>query len=204
MDFDRLTNLAFALMGRRKSHHERETGYIYDHGQRVANLALNLRRRLFPDDTSFDDVLRCAAMFHDLGKGVGEHGHTGAVLARDALKDLITPEELDAVCELIHTHNKRRPGGEGYSPAALLLQDADVLDHFGSCEVWINVSYSRHLNQRFHESLAFYKEEWPSSVRECRESLNFELSRLIFDDKVAFSDLYAARLEKESRGDICI
>ena len=202
MDFDRLNELAFSLMGRRKAHHERETGFIYEHGQRVANLSLELRRRLFPDDASFDDVLRCAAIFHDLGKGVGEHGHTGALLARDALKDLLTGDELDVVCDLIRVHNKRRPDDESVSPAARLLQDADVLDHFGSCEVWLNVSYSRYLNQNFRESLAFYKEQWPDEVRKCRESLNFELSKVIFDDKIAFSNLYAARLEKESRGEI--
>lgn len=202
MDFDRLEALAFSLMGKRQSHLERETGFTYDHGLRVSRLALALRRRLFPNDASFDDVLRCAALFHDLGKGVGEHGHTGAVLARDALGDLLPPAQLDTVCHLISVHNKRRLGGEGYSPAARLLQDADLLDHYGSCEVWLNVSVCRHLGQHFHQALDFYKNAWPAQTAHDRELLNFDLSRQIFDDKVAFSNLYAARLEKESHGEI--
>lgn len=202
MDFDRLTALAFSLMGKRKSHLERETGFTYDHGVRVSNLALALRRRLYPEDASFDDVLRCAALFHDLGKGIGEHGHTGALLARDVLRELLTPDELETVCGLIDAHNKRRPGGEGYSPAALLLQDADLLDHYGSCEVWLNVSYCCCKGTHFHDSVDFYRDSWPAQVAQHRALLHYDLSKAIFDDKVAFVNLYAARVAQEGRGEI--
>lgn len=202
MDFESLKALAYTLMGKRKSHLEREVGAIYDHGVRVSHLSLQLRERIFPGDSSYDDVLRCAGLFHDLGKGIGEHGHTGALLARDALSGMLTPSQLDTVCSLIEAHNKRRPEDSSCSPAVCLLQDADLLDHFGSYEVWLNTLYCAHAGQRFHEALDFYETQWPADILRCSAQLNYPLSKEIFEEKAAFSNAYAARLKKESRGEI--
>lgn len=40
----------------------------------------------------------CAAMFHDVGKGIGEHGQTGAEMVRFQLKDELTPGEIGRGC----------------------------------------------------------------------------------------------------------
>ena len=84
MNLERIAALAKKYLMRR-AHLERETGFIYAHGQRVASGVIELRRRV-TDDASHDDLLRCAAIFHDVGKGIGEHGQTGAVMVRFLLR----------------------------------------------------------------------------------------------------------------------
>ena len=101
--WDLLKKIGLFVLGKKKSHKERGIGAAYFHGMRVANGVIELRKRLFEDD-SMDDVLRCAGMFHDIGKGIEPHNHTGAVLVRDLLKDEMAETELDQVCRLISAH----------------------------------------------------------------------------------------------------
>jgi uncharacterized protein len=48
MDLQIINNIAKKLMVSRKAHLEREKGGIYHHGQRTANLSLELRKKYFP------------------------------------------------------------------------------------------------------------------------------------------------------------
>lgn len=63
----------------------------------------------------------CAAMFHDVGKGIGEHGQTGAEMVRFLLKDELTPGEIDEVARLVYAHNHRAPGTGKWDLWAQLL-----------------------------------------------------------------------------------
>jgi putative nucleotidyltransferase with HDIG domain len=47
---------------------EAKDGYTRDHSDRVASAAYAIARRLKPDDETFADKLRTAALFHDIGK----------------------------------------------------------------------------------------------------------------------------------------
>ena len=200
MDFDRLTTLAFKYMGKKKSHKEREIGAAYFHGMRVANGVIELRKRLF-EDNSMDDVLRCAGMFHDIGKGIEPHNHTGAVLVRDLLKDEMTETELDQVCRLISAHCDRQPGSDVHSWDEKLLQDADLLDHYGSQGIWMSISYYAYTTQQeMNQVPEFYMGEWQKQIAEHRALLNYDCSKEIFDDKVAFEKQIADRMEIEKNG----
>ena len=53
MNFDELDKLAFKYMGKKKSHKEREIGAAYYHGKRVANGVIELRKKLFDDDSIY-------------------------------------------------------------------------------------------------------------------------------------------------------
>ena len=79
MDFARLNALAEGWMRTRQAHLERERGSVYFHGQRVAKGVLELRRRV-TEDASHDEILRAAAIFHDIGKGIEPHAQSGAAL----------------------------------------------------------------------------------------------------------------------------
>ncbi len=113
-----------------QGHIDREIGSVYYHGARVAKGVIYLRKNILPDDVSMDDTLRVAAMFHDLSKGIEPHARYGAVLAREALREEVDPATLDTVCALIAAHCDRQPGSGKYDDYALLLQDADLIDHF--------------------------------------------------------------------------
>lgn len=200
MNFDQLDKLAFKYMGKRKSHKEREIGAAYYHGKRVANGVIALRKRLFAAD-SMDDILRCAGMFHDIGKGIEPHNHTGAVLVRDLLKDEMSESELEQVCRLIEVHCDRKPQTDAHSWDEKLLQDADLLDHYGSQGIWMSISYYAYTTQQeMNQVPDFYHTEWQNQIAKHRNLLNFDLSKQIFDDRTSFEMAIAERMEVEKDG----
>lgn len=200
MNFERLDKLAFYYMGKKKSHKEREIGAAYYHGKRVASGVIELRKKLFEED-SMDDILRCAGMFHDIGKGIEPHSHTGSVLVRELLKEEMTKTELEQVCRLIAAHCDRKPQTDAHSWDEKLLQDADLLDHYGSQGIWMSISYYAYTTQGEMAQLpAFYSGEWQKQIAEHRKLLNFDLSKKIFDEKVSFERNTAARMEIEQNG----
>lgn len=201
MDFERLEALAEKAMGHRKSHREREIGHVYFHGKRVANSVLLLREKLFPGDSSHDETLRCAGLFHDLGKGIEPHDRTGALLARELLREELTALELEEVCGLILAHDNRRPGSDVHSPWEKLLQDADLLDHFGTQGVWLSFTYYAYMGQKgMGELPGFYETEWEEAVSRNRAALNFEISREIYDEKIEYERSVIRRLKRENEG----
>ena len=204
MDFERLDAIARKAMAKRKSHFEREMGAAYFHGQRVAMGALALRRRL-TEDASMDDVLRAAAMFHDVGKGIEPHDETGAALARELLRDEMTGEELAMVCRLIREHDRRRPGTEENTLFERILQDADILDHYGSQGVWLSCTYYvYHGQQEMAQMPVFYETDWPEQIEKHRALLNFPESQRIFDEKCRFEAAVARRMAEEAKGNYMV
>lgn len=187
MNSERIAVLAKKYLMRR-AHEERETGFIYEHGQRVARGVIELRRRV-TDDASHDDLLRCAAMFHDVGKGIGEHGQTGAEMVRFLLKDELTPGEIDEVARLVYAHNHRAPGTGKWDLWAQLLQDADIIDHYGTVEVWLNFHYCAYKDRQMLEDLSFYSDQFPAQTQEHRALLNLDEAKRIYDERVQFLSL---------------
>lgn len=203
MDVEKLTAIAEKNMKGRRSHPERELGFTFYHGQRVANGVIALRKRVTDDDTH-DDLLRCAAMFHDVGKGFTAHGAAGAEMARYLLKDELSQDELNEVCRLIFAHERRSPGTDEWDVWAKLLQDADLLDHFGTVELWLNFHYCSYEDGSMRDSVDFYRDEFPQQLKKNREKLNFDVSKAIFDEKAEFVMAFAERMAKEARGDYVI
>ena len=202
MDFERLNEIAFRLMGKRKSHLEREAGAAYFHGQRTGKSAVLLRKKLIPDESGMDDILLCAGMFHDMCKGLEPHADNAAFLCRKVLADELTAEEMDAVCQLIHNHDKRHPGTEINTVWERILQDADVLDHYGSQGLWMSNTYYAYCGQREMAALGeFYFSEWEPQCQADRAKLNFDLSRQIFDEKTAFEGSVIRRMLREAEGE---
>ena len=199
MNLDRLGELAKKYMKDRKSHRERVTGAIYYHGLRVSRGVIELRKRL-TEDGGWDDRLRAAALFHDVGKGFPRHAHIGAALARELLKDEMTARELEDVCGLIAAHQDRRPGSGEYTFWQKLLQDADLLDHYGAQGLWLGCYYSACHDDEMMELVKFYEGEWQKQIAEHRALLNFEPSRQIFDEKAEFEMSVVRRMKLEGKG----
>lgn len=204
MDFQRLDEIAAKLMKKRKSHVEREIGAVYFHGKRVGTSVLELRRRIVPNDDSWDDALRCAGMFHDMCKGIEPHPKYAVILLREILKDELTAEELQQVCELIEKHDSRRENAD-HTVWQKLLQDADLLDHYGTQGVWMNFAYQCYVGQQSPQPLVeFYDGEWQKENAECLAMLNFEESRKIFNEKCAFEYSVIKRMNHECAGGYCV
>ncbi|MEG0767245.1 MAG: HD domain-containing protein [Clostridia bacterium] len=200
MDFEKLDMLARKLMSKRKAHLEREIGSIYGHGCRTAVGVQWLRAQIFPQQPEYDDLLHAAALFHDVGKGIEPHERYGAALVREALREMVTPLELEEIARLIFEHCARAPQSDRLDPWARLLQDADLLDHFGTYEIWMNFNFQAHHGASIDEACRFMQTEYDTYIAKHTALLNFPLSRAIMADKCAFMRTFAARLTIESTG----
>lgn len=201
MDIDKIRNIAFKTMGRRKAHLSREKGYIFYHCERVAKLALQLRESLFTDEISKDGIIYVGALFHDVTKGIEPHHLTGAQLIRTLLVNECTQQELDEISEVIQLHNSRN---RSELPVHIkIVQDADVLDHFGSLEIWLKFMYSAHQEESVFDAIRHWNsEEHKEYIQNTRQSLNFELSKEIFDKKIDFQTYFSNHFQKECNGNI--
>jgi uncharacterized protein len=200
MDLSLIKQRAFENLGGRKAHHHRETGFIYYHGARVAKLVINLRKRVLPEDNSKDEILQAAAYFHDVAKGIEPHSKYGAILVREMLKDLCTEEEVNQISRIIHCHAARKKAN--YNDYEMLLQDADLLDHFGTIELWMNFNYYAIEDENMNSSIDYYHTEFKDMAAKNRSLLNFEISKKIFDEKLEFVYDFVKRMEIENKGDI--
>ncbi|MDR3310205.1 MAG: hypothetical protein LBS90_02505 [Oscillospiraceae bacterium] len=184
MNLDAIAQIARARLADARSHAWKERGNKYTHGRRVAKLALTLRRGLFPDDASGDEVLTVAAWFHDICNGAENHCELGANETRLLLADAVSPPELDEICAIIAVHDER--GLAGLSAAARLHQDADILDHAGIDFLRVHFLAGIEYDETIDESLDWLRGNYLPWETKARGELHFEPSREIFDEKSAF------------------
>jgi len=204
MDFDALNNVARKLMLRRKAHPEREIGSIYEHGQRVARMVITLRKEILPGDSSMDDILRLAAIFHDVGKGIEPHADYGPPIMQQAVRGLVSTREAAEAARLIAAHCDRRPNEPVHDVWERLLQDADLLDHIGTYTIWMDIQYSASQDAGFSQTAEAMKEKAEAYAKHHRTQLNFPISKAIYDDRIALYLEFAKRIQSESRGKLRI
>jgi HD superfamily phosphodiesterase len=202
LDLVTIKKLAYDLMGNRSSHGWKEKGNKYYHGQRVANLVLELRKIVLPGDDSHDEILTAAAWFHDIMNGNENHAAEGAKKTREVIRNYCSLEELDEVCEIISVHDDRYNGRDTYSDYIKLQQDADLLDHLGTYDIWMIIAYAVPHGQTFAEASDWIQNTRLSEDERYRKELNFEISRRILDEKSSFLKQYSDRFKVESMGGI--
>jgi len=121
------------------------------------------------------------------------------------LTEYMDADALEEVARLISAHCDRRPQEEKYDLWARLLQDADLLDHFGSYGIWMHVMGTAYYDRASLEALdKFLKEHYGAECEKHRMLLNFDESRRIFDEKEAYMREFARRVSIESTGGYCI
>ena len=193
-------------MGARRAHAQRERGYIYYHGHRTARLAAEIGVRsgiLRPTDSSDqasqEPLLYVGALFHDIGKGFEHHNITGASITRALLSGVMSSEELDVVCDMVRCHCLRRDDSQ--TSWVKLVQDADLLDHFGTQEVWLKFQYSAVEGESCDDALAFWRgEEWSNQVQELRGLLNYSLCKELYDERIEYVRSFVERFAVEAEG----
>ena len=200
MDLCTLKNLAFEQMGNRSSHDFKDKGNKYYHGQRVAVLALKLRKLVLPDDDGHDEIITAAAWFHDVMNRTDDHAARGAERAMQLLSPYCTDDELAEICEIIRVHGSRHTGL--ISPYAKLHQDADHLDHFGTFDIWATFLHSVSHGETINDASDWLRRGRPRENETYRAELNFEISRKIFDEKTEFLRYFTDRFYVESSGGI--
>jgi HD superfamily phosphodiesterase len=200
MDMVAIKQLAYVLLGNKNSHPWKEKGNKYYHGERVASLVISLRKLILPEDDSHDDILTVAAWFHDISNGEDNHAEVGAVNAREVLHEYCTKEELDEICTIISVHDDRYHGRDTYSDYIKLQQDADLLDHFGSYDIWMHFIYSSAHDLAFNNVIDWLVDERPKDDEKYLRELNFDISRKIYNEKSDFVKSFAERFRTEGSG----
>lgn len=205
VNLEAIKRLAAEEMEHRSSHAWKERGNKFYHGERTAKLAVALRGMIVPDDDSHDAVLTAASWLHDVCNAENEpvHWEAGARWAKTHLDGLCGSEELQEICTMIALHDDRSPAHSGYSVWVRLLQDADLLDHFGSYDVWMNFAYGAAVGQTLEQMLEFLEKKRPSENERYLGKLNFAVSRRIFAEKAEFLRGFAERFRAECSGEIC-
>lgn len=201
MDLETVNTVARELMENRKAHLNREKGAIYYHGQRAAKIALALKEKLFPG-MGGDGVLTVAAWFHDAGKGIEPHEKYGEAITREALKDILTAGELDEVCMLVSLHDARKPQDNAYPDLLKVLQDADLLDHFGTMEPWMLIQHQAAHESSIEDTADYAEKVWAEHLKKHYSWLNFDLSKEIYNEKGTFITEFYRRFSVEGRGGI--
>lgn len=201
MDINRIEELAFNKMGKRKAHTTREKGYTYHHGLRTAKLAIEIRKMLDELDSTKDNIIYVASLFHDIAKGIEPHGENGSILVQQILKDECSHEELIKISEIVRYHNLRN--GNDWPKYIKIVQDADILDHMGTMDVWLSFMYQAYDEKSVDESIKFYNsKEYENYLKESRRKLNYDISKKIFDDRIEFIYEFIQRLNIEGKGEI--
>lgn len=125
------------------------------HTKRVLDLALNIGESEGCDL----NVLRAAALLHDVGRKVQDecrggvcHAEEGGKIAREVLNEIGCSEDfVDKVVHCVETH-RFRAGNAPESIEAKVLYDADKLDAIGGIGILRSASFSGFIGAYVHDA----------------------------------------------------
>jgi uncharacterized protein len=199
MDRENLIEIARRAMAGRKPSPTRERGYIFNHGLRVAAIALKLQELTDSDGSIDEDVLYAGALFHDLAKGIPPHADIGSEWVTSLLRKACLQEEIAEIARLVRQHNKRN--GKTADLAAKIVQDADILDKVGAQMAWRAFHFSAFEDRSPKETADYYfGKEHQEYLRTMRASLNLKVSRKAFARRHAIDESFFVRFSEELDG----
>jgi uncharacterized protein len=162
-------------------------GSGYEHSFRVYHLAREIGEEVAYDD----DVLHAACFLHDIEMSVG-HPKSSAERAEAILHETgFVPDKISLVCDAILTH---MPEASPTSVEARLLYDANLLDSIGAVGfarlsvgafIWHHFKTMKEILDYISRELSF------------TEKFNFEKSRELAKEKIAFTRNAIAQFSKE-------
>ena len=154
MDLKEIKQIAAQEMKNRASHKWKAAGNKYYHGLRTAKIAKELYRRL--GFGALPDTLTAAAWLHDIRNGKEEHERLGAEHVWEILQNCCTNEETEKIARLVLIHDSRDM--QGLTDEEMVLQDADMLDHFGTFEIWEVFQYSGYHSIPLEETIKWMQD----------------------------------------------
>lgn len=185
----------------------REDGYRYYHGRRVAQLACGIARQENLCVKVDCLVVAAASLFHDLGKCTenheSDHGKAGSQAVEQVISEVVDQRQLRRVKQAIYWHNKRHNSPSGLCCEGKLLQDADLLDHFGAQEVWLTLYSAADKGMSVHGAVKMWQSERMRSWTEyARQNLNFATGRRALQKRLQFGRRFFRQLRREEKGQL--
>jgi len=199
MNLTPIKQIAFDAIYEKISWYGEKSGKYY-HGERVAKLALTLRKYILPDKNTHDDIITVAAWFHDILNGEHDHSLAGAEKTKILLAGHCTEYETQETYDIIYRHDERIADRDSFSVYAKIHQDADFLDHLGSFGIWQLFLDVPRRGRNIIETIEDMK-KWLTDLETKYEYvLNFDVSKKIYREKVKFFRLFTERFSVEGTG----
>lgn len=151
--------------------------WTLDHCRRTARLAVSLRGAA-GEDPALDDLIFAAGLFHDVAHDSTDHpshGPAGARRMKKLLAGVLPADMLEKAAAIVAFHDDRIPD-DGRGAALHLVQDADLLDHFGAMRIWAEFGFAAKHGIRLGESLRRI-ESWQKNLGRYEKLLHYEASR---------------------------
>ena len=191
------------------SHHDKS------HVERVYNLAV----RIAKEENADLDVVKAAALLHDVARAmedegkIEDHATEGAKMARKMLEEVNFPKEkIEKVVHCIEAHRFKK-GMEAGSLEAKILQDSDRLDIIGA------IGLARVFTRGGWSNIPIYDPSIPpkkkydgkslSSVNhiyekilKAKDTINTNTAKEIAEERHKFVEQFLERLFKEWKGEI--
>ena len=193
----------------RLSHHDKS------HVERVYNLAV----RIAKEENADLDVVKAAALLHDIARAmedegkIEDHATEGARMARKVLEEFDFPKEkIEKVIHCIEVHRFKKHM-EAKSLEAKILQDADRLDIIGAIGLarvftrcgWSNMPIydpsippKRKYNGRSLSAVNHVQEK----ILKVKDTVNTDAAKEIAEERHRFVEKFLERLFKEWKGEM--
>ena len=174
----------------------RDTAHSYGHVERVCKIATLLAEREGADL----ELVRLGSILHDIGRAVGEpHNETGAMLAREILRELGYPEEIiEKVARIVFRH-RQSLGHELETLEEKTVWNADKIDLIGVTGVlrafhWagsIGISFEDEVKWCRERQAVFYDLLKTDSAKEIARSRQENMLRLlgVLEKELVLEDL---------------
>lgn len=193
----------------RLSHHDKF------HTERVYNLAVQIAKREKADL----DVIRAAALLHDIARAledegkIADHAAEGAKMARKILEEEGFPKEkISKVIHCIEAHRFRK-GMKAKSLEAKILQDADRLDIIGAIGIARVFTRGGWGNIPIHDPTIPPKEKYDGKsltsvnhihekIIKVKDTINTDTAKEIAEERHRFTEQFLERLLKEWKAEI--
>ncbi len=189
----------------------------WQHTERVYNLCVHIGKAVDVDL----EVLKLAALFHDIGreyqdKTNGEicHAEKGASLAREIMeKYSMDRGKIEKVVHCIECH-RFRGDSIPQSEEAKVLYDADKLDSIGAVGIGRAFLFAGEVGAYLHnvgvdigKTEPYTKEdtayrEFSVKLRKVRDKMLTDEGKRIAEERHAFMEEFFERLNKEVEGDL--
>jgi len=193
----------------RLSHHSKS------HVERVYNLAV----RIAKEERADLDVVKAAALLHDIARAmedegkIADHATEGAKMARRVLEEVHFPKEkIDKVIYCIEVHRFKK-GMKAESLEAKILQDADRLDIIGAIGIASVFARGGWGNQPIYDPSIPPKERYDGKslttvnhiyekILKVKDTINTKTAKEIAEERHKFVEQFLERFLKEWNGEI--
>jgi uncharacterized protein len=163
----------------------------FEHAKRVCSISIRLAR----EENADEDVVKAAALLHDVGYSVDEKEHESKSMkvARSLLDMTDFPrKKKERVLECIREHRFSK-GEQAMSLEAKVLQDADRLDAIGAVGIARCFLWSGEHREVLKEAIKHFNEK----LLKLKDTMNTEGGRKMAEERHSFMLEFLKKLESE-------